>query len=105
MSPPTECHAVLRTTATKTRGERLYVRADSEEKARIERAAKLARENVSDFVRHAVEDRAEAVIASQHRTVLDAETFEALAAALDRPVLPNAALAKAAHRPRRFIQK
>jgi len=91
--------------ATATRDARLYVRADSEEKARIEHAAKLARQNVSDFIRDAVEDRAEEVIASQEYTLLDQASFEALAQALDHPITPSAALQEAARRPRRFIQK
>jgi uncharacterized protein (DUF1778 family) len=91
--------------ATATRDARLYVRADSEAKARIEHAAKLARQNVSDFIRDAVEDRAEAVIASQEYTVLDPTSFDVLSKALDRPVTPNAALRAAVRRPRRFVQK
>lgn len=91
--------------ATLTRDSRLYVRADSEEKARIEHAAKIARENVSDFIRRAVEDRAEEVIASQQYTVLDEEAFDALSAALDRPITPNAPLRDAVRKPRRFMQK
>ena len=88
------------------RTERLYVRTDSEEKARIEFAAHLAHLNVSDFIRLAVEDRAEAVISDRTRTVLNPEDFDAVAEALDRP-------ARASTRPQRaassgaipFVQK
>ena len=50
---------------TRARDSRLYVRADSAEKARIEYAAELARQSVSEFVRLAVEARAEEIISAR----------------------------------------
>lgn len=95
----------LAVTTTTTRDSRLFVRADQEEKARIELAASLSRQNVSEFIRTAVEDRAELVLAEQRSTVLDEETFDALTRALDAPSAPSQALRDAARAPRRFLQK
>jgi uncharacterized protein (DUF1778 family) len=81
---------------TTTRNQRLYVRADAEEKARIEFAAHLARLNVSDFIRLAVEERAEAVISDRTHTVLSPDDFDAVAEALERPAKASTRLQKAA---------
>jgi uncharacterized protein (DUF1778 family) len=89
----------------KTRDTRLYVRTDAAEKSRIEHAANLAHLSVSDFVRIAVEDRAEAVIAAEHSTTLSAAAFEAFYAALDAPAEPNDALRLAAEGQRAFAQE
>jgi uncharacterized protein (DUF1778 family) len=91
-------------TAT-SRGERLVVRADPAEKARFEQAARLARENLSEFVRRAVEERAEEVFASQAETVLSDADYAAVRDALNSPRVPNAALQRAAAQPRRFTHK
>jgi uncharacterized protein (DUF1778 family) len=91
--------------ATITKNQRLYVRTDADEKARIEHAAKLARLSVSDFIRIAVEDRTESVLAEEFSTALSPEAFESFLAALDTPPEPNAVLRRAARSERRFLQK
>lgn len=91
--------------ATITKDKRLYVRTDAAEKARIEHAAKLARMSVSDFIRIAVEDRTESVIAQEVTTVLSPEAFDAFYTALDEaPAQPNDALHRASGE-RQFLQK
>lgn len=87
------------------RDERLYVRADSATKERVVYAAELCHLSVSEFVRSAIEDRVEDVMASRQRTILEPADFDALVAALDAPVTPSRALQEAAARPRQFIQK
>ncbi len=87
------------------RESRLFVRTDRSEKQRIELAARLARQTVSDFVRVAVEDRAEDVIATQFQTRLSADDFSAFHAALDAPDEPNEARRRITDSEPRFIQK
>jgi uncharacterized protein (DUF1778 family) len=83
---------------------RLEVRVRPEVKARIERAAELAQVPVSDFVRSAAEERAEAVLAEhQTQTHVPADFFDALLDALDAPPRANPALTKAAERARALL--
>lgn len=85
---------------------RLEVRVRPEVKARIEHAAELARVPVSDFVRSAAEERAEAVLAEhQTQTGVPAEFFDALLDALDAEPRPSEALAEAAARARTLLER
>ena len=80
---------------------RLEVRVRPADKARLERAAALEQVPVSEFVRSAVEDRTERVLMEhESRTVVPAEFFVDLLAALDSPPTVNEALAVAAQRAR-----
>jgi uncharacterized protein (DUF1778 family) len=80
---------------------RLEVRVRPADKARLERAAALAQVPVSEFVRSAVEDRTERVLMEhESRTVVPAEFFDDLLAALDSPPTVNEALAAATQRAR-----
>lgn len=80
---------------------RLEVRLQPDSKARLERAAELADVPVSDFVRSAVEERAEQVLhAHDSQTTVPAGFFDDLLAALDAPAQANHALARAAERAR-----
>lgn len=80
---------------------RLEVRVRPADKARLERAAALEQVPVSEFVRSAVEDRTERVLLEhESRTVVPAEFFDDLLAALDSPPTVNEALAAAAQRAR-----
>lgn len=80
---------------------RLEVRVRPDIKARLERAAALAQVPVSDFVRSAAEDRAEHVLAEHDtQTLIPAEFYDELLAALDTPASPNPALSRAARRGR-----
>lgn len=83
---------------------RLEVRLQADSRARLERAAALARVPVSDFVRSAAEERAEQVLHEHDgQTTVPAGFFDDLLAALDAPAQPNAALARAAQRARRVV--
>jgi uncharacterized protein (DUF1778 family) len=57
---------------------------------------------LTDFVISSAEARAEEVLAS--RTLVPADYFDQLIAALDEPVTPNEALRTLARRPRRVKQ-
>ncbi len=84
---------------------RLEFRVRPETKERIEDAAKLAGLAVSDFVRTAAEDRADQVLRDHGLvTLVPADFFDSLLAALDAPVGPNAALIKAARRRRDVLK-
>lgn len=62
---------------------RLDLRLDPENKARIERAARLSSESISAFVVHAATAAADRVLARAEVTVMPAEQFDRLLAALD----------------------
>ena len=83
---------------------RLEVRVRPESKSHVEHAAALLRMPVSDFVRSAVEERAEQVLAEhQTYTRVPATFYDDLIAALETPLEPSAALARAAHRARDVV--
>lgn len=62
---------------------RLDFRLDPDNKARIERAAKLSSESVSAFVTHAATAAADRVLARADVTMMPAEQFDELLNALD----------------------
>lgn len=80
--------------------DRLEARLSPAERARIEEAASTAGLSVSAFVVGAAVDRADEVIALATTTVVPADYFDDLLAALDEPD-PAPRLAKAAKRSRR----
>lgn len=83
---------------------RLEVRVRPDSKARLERAAALTQVPVSEFVRSAAEERAEQVLAEHDtQTVVPAEFYDELLAALDAPAHPNAALSRSARRARDLV--
>jgi uncharacterized protein (DUF1778 family) len=85
---------------------RLEVRVRPESKARIEHAAALVDVPLSDFVRSAAEERAERVMAEHEtQTRVPSEFFDELLAALDVPGEPSTALARAAGRARRAVDR
>jgi uncharacterized protein (DUF1778 family) len=80
---------------------RIEVRVSPEVKARIEYAASLDDTSVSNFVLAAAKERAEQVVRQHHtHTVVPAEFFDSLIAALDEPAEANDALVKAIRRSR-----
>jgi uncharacterized protein (DUF1778 family) len=66
-------------------------------------AADASQQTLTEFVLGAAEDRAAEVLVS--RTVLPGDYFDQLLAALDAPPEPMPALARAAKRQRRFVQR
>jgi len=80
--------------------DRLETRLSPDERARIERAASTAGVSMSAFMVGAAVDRAEEIIAAATTTVVPADYFDGLLAALDEPeAAPH--LARAAKRSRR----
>lgn len=78
---------------------RLEFRVSPADRAMIEHAAELAGEPTSTFARHAAEERAAQILREHEATTrVPAAFFDDLYAALDAPVVPNAALAAAADR-------
>ena len=92
------------TAATSKSGkkDRFSIRATTDEKALVERAARLSRMTMSQFVMQSAVRSAESVIADQTRFVLAPDDWEAFSEALDRPSREIAALKAAASKPRRF---
>jgi uncharacterized protein (DUF1778 family) len=85
---------------------RLEVRLQPDSKARLERAAELTHVPVSDFVRSAVEERAEQVLRDHDvQTTVPADFFDDLLAALDAPAEANSALTRAAQRAQRVVRR
>ncbi|HWO65665.1 MAG TPA: DUF1778 domain-containing protein [Umezawaea sp.] len=83
---------------------RLDFRLDPDVKSRIERAAKLSDESVSMFVVHAAAAAADDVLARAEATVMPAEQYDALLAALDTAD-PAPGLAQLSQRDRRYRRK
>lgn len=69
--------------ATKT--ERVEARLSAEERDRIERAARFEGRSLSSFMVDAAVERADQVLADHTVTVLPADYFDTLVAALDAP--------------------
>jgi|GraSoiStandDraft_17_1057272.scaffolds.fasta_scaffold96293_1 uncharacterized protein (DUF1778 family) len=86
------------------RTERIELRAEPEEEARIRLAASLTHKSMTSFVLEAAAERAEQTIAQAATTVVPADFFDTLYKALDAPPVPNVALARAAKRSRRVTQ-
>jgi len=82
--------------------DRLELRLAPDAKHRIELAARLRAVSVGEFVRTAAEDEADEVLRGQTVTVIPADDFDRLIAALDEPVIPAPALVAAARRARRL---
>lgn len=84
--------------------ERIEVRLSADDKDAIAAAAAAAGLTTTEFVRDAVLDRAQHVRARADRTLMPAEQFDALVAALDVPDdTPN--LTRAFAHERRFVQR
>ncbi len=79
---------------------RLNFRVRPETERRLRTAAAASDQSLTDFVISAAEERADEVLASH--TLVPAEYYEALLAALDEPPQPNEALISAARQRRRF---
>lgn len=85
---------------------RFEFRLRPQAKERIEHAARLADESVSDFVREAAERSADAVLVEHDAvTIVPAEFFDQLLSALDEKPQPSAALTRAGKRARRVVRR
>jgi uncharacterized protein (DUF1778 family) len=81
--------------------ERLEVRVDAATKERIEAAAARLDQSASAFVLHAASVAADRVLARTETTLMPAEQFDAMLAALDVPD-DAPALARLAQRERKY---
>ena len=85
---------------------RFEFRLRPDAKRRIERAAEIAHESVSDFARTAVEERADHVLREYDLvTPVPADFFDEMLAALDHPPVANKALRKAARRGQGIVER
>jgi len=85
---------------------RLEFRLLDESKARMERAAEIARVPLSDFVRTAAEERTEEILREHEATAtVPPAFFDDLLAALDAPAKANKNLAKAFRRSRELVTR
>lgn len=83
--------------------ERIELRVSAEDKDAIAAVASMEHTTTTEFVRHAVLDRVQHVRARADRTLMPAEQFDALVAALDLPD-DTQNLARAFAHTRRFSQ-
>lgn len=67
----------------------INMKADPEVRSLIDRAAKIAHRNRTEFVLEAAIQRAEEVILDQQLVMVDEERFERFVAALDAPPASN----------------
>lgn len=81
------------------------MRAEPEREERIRLAAQLRHQSVSSFVLDAASERAESVIAEAAVTVVPADFFDELLAALARPAEVSDALSRVARAPRRYTPR
>lgn len=77
---------------------RLVFEVSEEWTVRIAEAAELVDEPLSEFVRTAAQERADAVLSDTRVTRVPCDYFDRLLAALDEPDEPNVALRAAARR-------
>lgn len=86
---------------------RFEYRLRPEAKRKIERAAQLVQESASDFARTAAEQRADQVLVEHSHlvTIVPADFFEELLAALDEPPAPSKALISAAKRVQAQVER
>lgn len=87
-----------------TKTGRIEVRAEAELIALLRRAAQAVHEPTSEFVRKAALARADLVLREDLITVMPAEQFDVLFAALDNPGAPPR-LAEEATKPRAFTRR
>lgn len=85
-----------------TASERLNLRISPGVKDMIQRAAKLRKHSLTDFIVIASQDAAEAVLAEQTRFVLSKEQWTAFNAALDAPAKKIPALRRLLSEPSVF---
>lgn len=84
--------------------ERLEFRVQAEKKARITRAATILHLPVGEFARSAAEEKADQIIREHEATtVVPAEFFDDMLAALDMPAQPAPALVEAMRRARDLV--
>lgn len=85
---------------------RLEFRLPDESKARMERAAEIARVPLSDFVRTAAEERTEQILREHDATIIvPAAFFDELLEALDAPPVATAHLTEAFQRSRGLVTR
>jgi uncharacterized protein (DUF1778 family) len=85
---------------------RLEFRVRPDRKSRIERAAELVHEPVSEFARTAAEEKADRILREHEATTtVSAAYFDDLLDALDAPTRPNVALARAAEQARQTLTR
>ena len=78
--------------------ERLSIRIPAETKRRIEKAAGISRQSLTDYVRSTL-DQASAQLLEQHQTItLSSEAFDRFISALDIVEPPNEVMRKAVAR-------
>ncbi|MEA2684872.1 MAG: hypothetical protein QOE93_67 [Actinomycetota bacterium] len=68
-----------------SRSERVEARLSPEERGRIERAARSEGRSLSSFIVEAAVERADQILAEPTVTVVPAEYFDRLVAAMDEP--------------------
>jgi uncharacterized protein (DUF1778 family) len=95
-------HTKWRWAMATTASARLNFRIPVETERRLRAAAEAAHETLTEFVLGPAQARAEEMLSA--KTVVPADYFDRLLAALDEPPEPMPVLAEASRRPRRYTQ-
>jgi uncharacterized protein (DUF1778 family) len=82
----------VRKSSPAVRSGRLGVRTTSAQAALIQRAAKVSRKSVTEFVLSSVCEKAEQILMDQRLFMVDERTWQAFQYALDKPALGKAGL-------------
>lgn len=80
--------------------QRLNLRIEKEDEALFKRAAQVHRESLTQFLVESGRERAERLLADRTSFRVDAEAWQAIVAAMDRPAKARPELAKLFSRPR-----
>jgi uncharacterized protein (DUF1778 family) len=80
--------------------QRLNLRIDEEDEALFKRAAQVHRESLTQFLVESGRERAERLLADRASFQVDAEGWQEIVAAMDRPAKARPELAKLFSRPR-----
>lgn len=83
-----------------TKTQRLNLRIEKEDEALFKWAAQVHRESLTQFLVESGRERAERLLADRTSFRVDAEAWQAIAAAMDRPATARPELAKLFSRPR-----
>ena len=90
--------------ATAIKEKTLTFRVSADDHARLCAAASVMNETLTDFALRPALARADEVLARADVTLIPADQFAALMAALDEPVTPIDALVAVAAQPRMFLR-
>jgi uncharacterized protein (DUF1778 family) len=92
-------------TLTDTKTDRMHFRMSPDVKQKVEKAALLSGQTLTDFAVSVLAQSADAILERHYATTLSDRDRDLFLEMLDNPPAPNAALRRAAERYRRLTQE